>query len=105
MTHAERDPMLTDSFPSSSHHKLLTPAAFSKSSAASVPHTTATAFLQPGEEFHVKYEDNTDPASNRQEMAQQSLVMAGEAGPSTTYATLHTYSHAYPAPEYPPQGI
>ena len=89
MTHADRDPMLADSYAAS---QKLNQINYQK--------------LANAEEYHVKYEDNTDPISNRQEIEQQSMIMKhsnhtiqveplptsiAEAG--TTYTTLQTVSH------------
>lgn len=104
MTHADRDPMLADSFTTT--HKL--------------SHINYQKLVN-AEEYHVKYEDNTDPISNRQEIEQQSLMMknsnhiiqvetlqASAADTGTTYTTLQTVSHPpasaynnlYPGNEY-----
>lgn len=98
LTHAERDPMLTEPF--SAAQKPISTAGFNK-----VP------FMVSNEEFNVKYEDNTDPASNRQEIEQQNLLMkATLADASTTYTTLisvpqssTSYANLYQNPEYTEQ--
>ncbi|KAL0281675.1 UNVERIFIED_CONTAM: hypothetical protein PYX00_002588 [Menopon gallinae] len=110
MTHADRDPMLADSYPNS---KVVYP-------------------VNAKFEYRIKYEDNTDPTANRQEIEHHNMIMknsgnniqteqmqssmtaaaaaaaASAETATTTYATLqtvsqpssHAYNNLYPVSEY-----
>ena len=111
MTHAERDPMLGDSY-SASPKIVSYPIEYQKI---------------PGGEYHVKYEDNNESGHSRRDLEQhnnqlivknsnqiihsdilQSNIPESAPGPTTTYTTLQTVSHPpsnaynnlYPQNEY-----
>lgn len=107
MTHADRDPMLGDSY-AASQKVVSYPIDYQKMAST---------------EYQVKYEDSTDPMSSRQEIDQQNQLVVKnpnqiihpeplhtsitETG-TTTYTTLQTVSHPptnafnnlYPTNEY-----
>lgn len=102
MTHADRDPMLADSY---SNSKVVYP-------------------VNAKFDYRIKYEDNTDPTVNRQEIEHHNMIMknsgnsiqtehmqsnlAAAETATTTYATLQTvsqpnsgaYNNLYPVNEY-----
>ncbi|KAK6633539.1 hypothetical protein RUM44_004146 [Polyplax serrata] len=105
MTHAERDPMLADSYGAA--HKLAYPIDYQKIAV----------------EYHVKYEGNANHISNRQDVEPQNTLIVKNSNQvlqpepiqtaipetgTTTYTTLQTVSHPpsnafnnlYPSNEY-----